>query len=304
MSAAGEPLPSSSPRGRTRDWPLALTLQPRPEHPPLATLFFIGLCLAAMLLATPETLAEYGLRHGDGFHPLQWLTANFLHADWLQLTINMLSLLLLGRLVEGRLGPLRFTLLSLWIGLGECALEQTFMLGAAEGRSVGASAVAFGLLTFGAAVWPRGGFGLRFTSGGREREFGVALWVWAAAACGSQLVLILFLRPRPGAAEWHLLGGALGLAAGLAVRRFAARRRRGGWSGAWGPGLGEDGRTERSERGGLSPPVFWERRARQRRSGLRLGEVGGQVSRVTTFAPCSNSWAKAMLALQCLTRTS
>ena len=45
------------------------------------------------LLPPVEALsAQWALSHGDGLHPLQWITSNFLHAGWEHLLGNLVFL--------------------------------------------------------------------------------------------------------------------------------------------------------------------------------------------------------------------
>ena len=61
---------------------------------------------------------------GDGIHPLQWLTNNFLHAGFFHLAGNMIFLWTFGLVVEGKLGWWAFLLVYLGLGVGESAGMQ------------------------------------------------------------------------------------------------------------------------------------------------------------------------------------
>ena len=103
------------------------------------------------LLPPIETLAEeFALVHGDGLHPVQWITSNFLHAGWGHLIGNMMFLWPFGLIVEGKLGWQRFLAVYVGIGLTECFLEQLCLLG--PGLSLGASSIIFGLVAI-ACLW-------------------------------------------------------------------------------------------------------------------------------------------------------
>ena len=47
---------------------------------------------------------------GNGLHPLQWLTNNFMHSGFFHLAGNMIFLWTFGLVVEGKLGWWRFLL--------------------------------------------------------------------------------------------------------------------------------------------------------------------------------------------------
>jgi membrane associated rhomboid family serine protease len=80
------------------------------------------------------------------WNPLQWLTSNYLHGDWLHLLGNMFVLWGIGIIVEGKIGWWRFLLLYNGLGIFQCGAEQTLMLFAQQGGSFGASAIIFGLI--------------------------------------------------------------------------------------------------------------------------------------------------------------
>lgn len=78
-----------------------------------------------------ENVDQWGpwtLAHGDGLHPFQWITSNFIHMGLAHLIGNMIFLWGFGLVVEGKLGWWRFLLVYLTIGVAQCAVEQTIML--------------------------------------------------------------------------------------------------------------------------------------------------------------------------------
>ena len=75
---------------------------------------------------------EWALALGDGLHPLQWLTHNFLHIGLGHLIGNVIFLWAFGIIVEGKLGALPFLALYLAIGVAHGAAVQTLMLGIEE----------------------------------------------------------------------------------------------------------------------------------------------------------------------------
>jgi len=86
------------------------------------------------------------------FKPWQWVTANYIHYDFLHLAGNMAVLWGIGIIVEGKVGWWRYLLLYNLIGIFGCGLHQTVLIFAEEGSAAGASLVIFGLLAI-ALVW-------------------------------------------------------------------------------------------------------------------------------------------------------
>jgi membrane associated rhomboid family serine protease len=104
-------------------------------------------------LLEDEEPSPYTLYLGNGLHPVQWVTHNFLHIDIFHLIGNMIFLWAFGIIVEGKIGWLPFLGVYLGIGTLHGALVQTVTLGFVEGGSaVGASAVIFGLMAM-CLVW-------------------------------------------------------------------------------------------------------------------------------------------------------
>jgi membrane associated rhomboid family serine protease len=94
----------------------------------------------------PEEFSPYMLFLGEGLHPVQWLTCNFLHADIIHLLGNMVFLWSFGIIVEGKLGWWKFLLAYCTIGVTEGLFVQVIMQGSEPGAALGASGVIFGLL--------------------------------------------------------------------------------------------------------------------------------------------------------------
>lgn len=110
----------------------------------------------AVFFATDGGLQDAGwlLQFGNGLHPAEWLTSNFLHFGWLHLIGNMIFLWGFGIVVEGKLGWWRYLLLYLFIGVLGGFLVQLAMLGSDDvaSGSGGASLCIYGLLAI-CIVW-------------------------------------------------------------------------------------------------------------------------------------------------------
>jgi membrane associated rhomboid family serine protease len=125
-------------------------------HFPKATVGVIATNVAVHLawcLASPEAAEPFAMKLGVGLHPMQWLTHNFLHADFLHLFFNMVFLWSYGIIVEGKIGWLPFLLNYVLIGTIHGAVIQAAYLHAPEpSYVVGASAIIFGLMAM-CMIW-------------------------------------------------------------------------------------------------------------------------------------------------------
>lgn len=102
-------------------------------HYPFATIVLIVanvvVFAATGVVMDPEAIEPWALSHGQGLHPVEWVTSNFVHGGFGHLIGNMIFLWGFGLVVEGKLGWWKYLLVYLGIGVTQCALEQTFMLG-------------------------------------------------------------------------------------------------------------------------------------------------------------------------------
>ncbi|WP_435010329.1 rhomboid family intramembrane serine protease [Tundrisphaera lichenicola] len=141
-------------------------------HWPYATvamiLINIALLIAIPPISSPVTLDEndevieqvsitnferYALTLGNGIHPVQWVTHNFLHQGLIHLLGNLLFLWAFGIVVEGKLGALKFLATYLAIGTLHGAFLQLILLKSGmNGNAVGASAVIYGLMSI-CMIW-------------------------------------------------------------------------------------------------------------------------------------------------------
>lgn len=105
-------------------------------HYPITTVSLIAvntLIHVGLMPVEPEAIIPWCLSYGDGLHPLQWISCNFLHAGWLHLIGNMMFLWPFGLLVEGKLGWWRMLLLCLAICVLHASAQQVLMLGSNYG---------------------------------------------------------------------------------------------------------------------------------------------------------------------------
>src|SRR5262249_21023207 len=121
-------------------------------HRPVVTIALIVLNVLSLLLLPAGTYEDWTLVLGDGVHPAQWLTNNFMHSGWFHLVGNMIFLWTFGFVVEGKLGWWAFTLVYLGLGVSESAAMQLLVPSQHEVHMLGASTIIFGLLAM-CLVW-------------------------------------------------------------------------------------------------------------------------------------------------------
>jgi membrane associated rhomboid family serine protease len=124
---------------------------------PYATLgtIILNVVIFFQMLVMPEErqelIYEHLILHYGTWNPIQWLTSNYLHAGFLHVLGNMIVLWGIGIIIEGKVGWWAFLLIYNGLGVFQCGIEQTLML-FAEGGSLGASAIVYGLIAM-AMVW-------------------------------------------------------------------------------------------------------------------------------------------------------
>jgi membrane associated rhomboid family serine protease len=114
-------------------------------------LAFVAAMLSAMdahSAGLPNPVLDWVLVFGHGLHPLQWISAAFLHADIFHLLGNMFFLWGFGLVVEGKLGWWKYLGIYLGIAAVSGLIEQVMMLGyrGDSPGALGASGVIFGLM--------------------------------------------------------------------------------------------------------------------------------------------------------------
>ncbi len=121
---------------------------------PYITVAMIVINVLAFLgeVASPESITTFALAVGDGLHPVQWLTNNFMHASPMHLIGNMISLWAFGLVVEGKLGPWKTLGVYLGIGVIYGATVQILLLGHEPTFCLGASAIVFGYMAM-SLIW-------------------------------------------------------------------------------------------------------------------------------------------------------
>lgn len=170
-------------------------------------------------LEVTEAAQPWILSFGDGLHPLQWVTSNFLHADLFHLLGNMVFLWAFGLVVEGKLGWWRTALVYLGIGIVQAAGQQVIMLGAEHGGALGASSAIFGFLSI-CLIWaPLNKFSCVLVFR-RPIMFDIPIWSFAAIYLGLNLGIAWLNGFGMSSEVLHLGGGLVGAAAGLTMLKL------------------------------------------------------------------------------------
>lgn len=182
-------------------------------HWPIATvgLIVINVVVFILSIASPESVEPFILAFGDGFHPIQWITSNFLHADIFHLIGNMVFLWAFGIIVEGKLGAVKMLAVYLGIGLIENSVVQLMMLDSQGG----ASGAIFGLMMI-CLVWaPENDifilFVVFFRFMVRASYFEMKVSVFAGLFLLLQIIIAAVTKMSMSSELLHLIGAAAGL---------------------------------------------------------------------------------------------
>ena len=190
-------------------------------YPPITTVVLIVVNALAfgITMADPETAVDYALQHGDGLHPIQWITSNFIHGNLMHLVGNMISLWAFGLIVEGKIGWRRMLVLYLGIGLVQNALEQTIALGLSENFSYGASAIIYGLMAM-CVVWaPKNELSCILLIWFRPFFFEVSVLAIVGIFLAMDITIAALTGLTISTQTLHLMGAAIGFAVGIVMVR-------------------------------------------------------------------------------------
>ncbi|HTN75381.1 MAG TPA: rhomboid family intramembrane serine protease [Pirellulaceae bacterium] len=193
------------------------------------------------------------LQFGNGLHPVQWLTANFMHGDILHLLSNMLFLWAMGLVIEGKLGWWRFLLVYLGIGTVGYGIVQVMMLGAAGGNALGASLPIFGLIVL-AMLWaPVNSLQCVLLAGVSTRLVELPIYLFALIYLALQIFIFGISGMGMGSEALHLVGAFVALPVGVFMlhRKLVDCENYDAWS-VW-TGRHELTRDERREQEEASP---------------------------------------------------
>jgi membrane associated rhomboid family serine protease len=186
-------------------------------HRPWAT---IGLMVVTTIIfaltvgLAREVVEPYMLSHGEGLHPVQWVTSNFLHLNIMHLVGNLIFFWSFALVVEGKVGFFPFVGIFLGIGIVQTALEQVLTLAVDTGPSIGNSAIVYGLMAM-ALVWaPRNELNCFWNFGFRGGLVDVSIFWFAVFYVAMEVIQVVFWGATFGikasTAILHLSGAAVG----------------------------------------------------------------------------------------------
>jgi membrane associated rhomboid family serine protease len=162
------------------------------------------------------------LRYGDGLHPVQWVTSNFIHDGFLHLFANMFIIWGFGLVVEGKIGWWKFLAVYFGIGIAQCAFEQTLscVIEPEMFGSYGASAIAYGLIAI-ALVWaPKNDMNCILFILIRPIMFDMSvMWLAAVSIC-FEVLLAIFMGRGFTSEVLHLMGAGFGLIIGVGMLKL------------------------------------------------------------------------------------
>jgi membrane associated rhomboid family serine protease len=188
-------------------------------HYPRGTIGLIIVNVLAWLLTeggAEEHLIRFGLSHGDGLQPLQWVTSNFIHYGFFHLLGNMLFLWGFGLVVEGKIGTLAYVLVYMGIGTLQCAIEQLVYTTPGP-PSFGASAILFGLMAM-ALIWaPSNEVTVFYWILMRMGTFDISIFWYSVISLVYSLAITGLLGTGLSSEVMHLMGAVIGGSVGFSM---------------------------------------------------------------------------------------
>jgi membrane associated rhomboid family serine protease len=160
------------------------------------------------------------------WNPIQWVTSNYMHAGFMHVFGNMIVLWGIGIIVEGKVGWWVFLLIYNLIGIAQNCIEQTLMLSADHGGSLGASSIIFGLIMISLLWAPKNELQCVLLFGYIPRQLEISVMSYALFSVGVQVVMaavIFTVMSAKGtfiamtSQVLHLMGAACGLAVGVVM---------------------------------------------------------------------------------------
>lgn len=195
-------------------------------HFPWVTITFIAanvVACAAIMTAlfngNDEVVRSWILEFGDGYHPLQWISSAFMHAEPFHLAGNMFFLWGFGLVIEGKLGWWKYLAIYLGIAAASGLIEQTIMLGydgPREGAgALGASGVIFGLMAMSLLWAPKNDMTIFMLLFYQPIVFEASILAFCGFFIVLQVAISAFEGFSMGSALLHLIGAIIGGGVGL-----------------------------------------------------------------------------------------
>jgi membrane associated rhomboid family serine protease len=182
---------------------------------PWGTISLIGLSAAIFALQLAEIIdfRDLVLVWGDGLHPLQWVSGNFLHRSLIHLIADMCFLWVFGLVIEGKLGWVKFLPIYFLLGIAHgAAVQGLTTLLHLTGFSLDPSAPVFGLLAM-ALVWaPENEIDLVYVFfwHGRATSWSIRSMARLLVAYEVLLALLAWSTPLLISTAFDLVGAATG----------------------------------------------------------------------------------------------
>jgi membrane associated rhomboid family serine protease len=187
-------------------------------HFPFITIgmIVVNVALFVFALIDPESAEKLMLATGDGLHPGQWLTCNFMHAGIVHLLGNMIALWAFGLVVEGKLGWFKTLIVYLAIGVAHGALVQIVMLGDEPNFCLGASAIIYGMMAM-SLIWaPENEMQCVIVFWLRPFFFDVRIKILVGILVALEVLLVVLTNARLSTEFLHTTGAVVGFAVGIA----------------------------------------------------------------------------------------
>ncbi|MDR1960054.1 MAG: rhomboid family intramembrane serine protease [Planctomycetaceae bacterium] len=186
------------------------------------SLIAVNVVVFVLQIAYPEQmLVNYALWTGSGLHPIQWLTANFLHGGFGHLIGNMFFLWVFGIVVEGKIGHWKMLTVYLGIGVAHEILVQILMLAAEPPvPCLGASGAICGLMMI-CLIWASENclncllIVLFYIV--RIVHFEVSIKVAVGLYLGLQIFILCLTGGQLSTEFLHSMGAVVGLAVGIVM---------------------------------------------------------------------------------------
>ena len=177
----------------------------------------VNVLLFVWSVSDPETARLYTLFVGDGLHPVQWLTTNFLHAGLMHLIGNMLFLWSFGIVVEGKLGPWKSALIYLGSGIVYGAIVQIITLWHEPTVCLGASAIIFAVMVM-CLIWaPENSMNCVIFVFYRPVLFEVRIKIIVGIYLALQILFLVMSGGELSSEYLHAVGAVIGLVVGLVL---------------------------------------------------------------------------------------
>ncbi len=192
-------------------------------HWPITTVLMIAvnIIVFCLELAYPEQVGPFILTFGNGLHPAQWITSNFMHAGIMHLAGNMFALWSFGLVIEGKLGWFKTLALYLGIGVIESSIVQYMMLGSLTGGGgLGASGIIYGLMAM-SLIWAPVNkiqcFLVVVFYFIRTADFEISIMAMVGLMLLLQITVQFFIGMQISSEAMHIVGASVGFAVAIAM---------------------------------------------------------------------------------------